>query len=89
MIDQGGGAAGARPRASVLGARAAARNRPSAAEIAPILRGAIARCRARVEGQPRRFVLEASRQRAAILEFCAAEDLGRASSRAAMRRRSM
>jgi rhamnose utilization protein RhaD (predicted bifunctional aldolase and dehydrogenase)/NAD(P)-dependent dehydrogenase (short-subunit alcohol dehydrogenase family) len=45
----------------------------SAAEIAPILRGAIALDGA-AEGAPRRFVLE-HRASSAILEFCAAENL--------------
>lgn len=51
----------------------------TAAEIAPILRGAIALPGA-VEGQPRRFVLE-HRANAVILEFCAAENLASLVSR--------
>jgi rhamnose utilization protein RhaD (predicted bifunctional aldolase and dehydrogenase)/NAD(P)-dependent dehydrogenase (short-subunit alcohol dehydrogenase family) len=51
----------------------------TAAEIAPILRGAIALPGA-VEGQPRRFVLE-HRADEAILAFCAAENLASLVSR--------
>jgi rhamnose utilization protein RhaD (predicted bifunctional aldolase and dehydrogenase)/NAD(P)-dependent dehydrogenase (short-subunit alcohol dehydrogenase family) len=51
----------------------------TAAEIAPILRGAIALPGA-AEGAPRRFVLE-HRANEAILEFCAAENLASLVSR--------
>ncbi len=51
----------------------------TAAEIAPILRGAIALPGA-AEGSPRRFVLE-HRANEAILEFCAAENLASLVSR--------
>ena len=51
----------------------------TAAEIAPILRGAIALPGA-AEGSPRRFVLE-HRANDAILEFCAAENLASLVSR--------
>ncbi len=63
----------ARGKAHPFSARSLPQKLASAAEIAPILRGAIALPGA-VEGQPRRFVLE-HRANDAILEFCAAENL--------------
>jgi rhamnose utilization protein RhaD (predicted bifunctional aldolase and dehydrogenase)/NAD(P)-dependent dehydrogenase (short-subunit alcohol dehydrogenase family) len=63
----------ARGRAHPFSARALPPKLLSAAAVAPILRGAIA-LPGRIEGEPRRFVLE-HRANAAILEFCAAENL--------------
>jgi rhamnose utilization protein RhaD (predicted bifunctional aldolase and dehydrogenase)/NAD(P)-dependent dehydrogenase (short-subunit alcohol dehydrogenase family) len=63
----------ARGRAHPFSRRDLPERLASAAEIAPILRGAIALPGA-VEGQPRRFVLE-HRANEAVLEFCAADNL--------------
>jgi rhamnose utilization protein RhaD (predicted bifunctional aldolase and dehydrogenase)/NAD(P)-dependent dehydrogenase (short-subunit alcohol dehydrogenase family) len=69
----------ARGKAHPFSARSLPENLATAAEIAPILRGAIALPGA-VEGQPRRFILE-HRANDAILEFCAAENLASLVSR--------
>jgi len=69
----------ARGKAHPFSARSLPEKLASAAEIAPILRGAIALPGAH-EGQPRRFVLE-HRANAAILEFCAADNLASLVSR--------
>jgi rhamnose utilization protein RhaD (predicted bifunctional aldolase and dehydrogenase)/NAD(P)-dependent dehydrogenase (short-subunit alcohol dehydrogenase family) len=63
----------ARGRAHPFAARAWPQKLASAADIAPILRGAIA-LPGTMEGAPRRFVLE-HRSNETILEFCAAENL--------------
>jgi rhamnose utilization protein RhaD (predicted bifunctional aldolase and dehydrogenase)/NAD(P)-dependent dehydrogenase (short-subunit alcohol dehydrogenase family) len=63
----------ARGRAHPFSRAAPPQRLASAAEIAPILRGALALPGA-AEGEPRRFVL-AHRANAAILEFCAATNL--------------
>ena len=68
----------ARGKAHPFSAAAMPEKLASAADIAPILRGAIAL--PGVEGVPRRFVLE-HRANEAILEFCAADNLASLVSR--------
>jgi len=69
----------ARGRPHPFSARALPERLAGAAEVAPILRGAIA-LPGKAEGEPRRFVLE-HRASEAILEFCAAENLASLVSR--------
>lgn len=69
----------ARGRAHPFGAATAPSNLASVAQIAPLIRGAIALPGA-VEGSPRRFVLE-HRANPAVLEFCAADNLASLVSR--------